>query len=328
MKQLVVLSGKGGVGKTVISAALTHLAVSSSVRRRTVIVDADVDAANLELVLSPQLIERVAFQGGQIAEIDQALCSGCGLCQEVCRLDAIHRMGEIDGVFIIDPIACDGCAACMYQCPSQAIVMTDQIVGEWYRSDSPYGPLFHAELRPAQENSGKLVTLVRQRARQLAVTGQYDLILVDGPPGIGCPVIAAASGCDLALIVVEPTVSGVYDMHRILQTTDYFAIKSIVCLNKADLNPRKAATIEHICKNIGVPIIGRIPYDESVTDAIVLGKPVTAYRPDSPASLEMVRIWNNLVTILTETHEFAQKGISTSGFIAAEDINKLVNTEN
>ena len=312
MKQLVVLSGKGGVGKTIITAAFAHLAGSSSVWEQTVIVDADVDAANLEFVLSPQIIHREDFQGGRIAEINQAACSGCGDCQDLCRFDAIKQMGKNEGVFIIDPIACDGCAACMYQCPGAAIAMTDQIVGECYRSTSPYGPLFHAELRPAQENSGKLVALIKQRARQLAIEEQCDLILVDGPPGIGCPVIAAASGVDLALIVVEPTVSGVSDMRRILQTIDHFGSTSIVCINKADLNQPIADQIELICQQVNIPLAGRIPYDDQVIDSIVAGEPITLFSPDARVSQELVEIWKNVSRTLEGKPEQVQNLISTS----------------
>jgi MinD superfamily P-loop ATPase len=165
MKQVVVLSGKGGTGKTSITAAFAHLSGTNSQSIRMILVDADVDAANLELVLSPRILQREDFWGGQIAEIDQAICSGCGVCEDVCRFDAVSVNGNNNEIYVIDPIACDGCATCVYQCPCEAITMHDQVVGQWFRSESRYGPLFHAALRPAQENSGKLVTLVKQHAR-------------------------------------------------------------------------------------------------------------------------------------------------------------------
>ena len=189
MKQLVVLSGKGGTGKTSITASFAHLAHTDSAR--AVIADADVDAANLELVLSPHVLEEHDFIGGKVAWIDPQKCENCGLCEQVCRFDAISVH---EGLYQVDPIACDGCAACVHQCPTNAIRMESQLAGHWFRSESLFGPLFHAALRPAQENSGKLVTLVKQQARLLAMDEKYPLIIVDGPPGIGCPVISAVSG--------------------------------------------------------------------------------------------------------------------------------------
>ncbi|MCJ7825795.1 MAG: ATP-binding protein, partial [Anaerolineales bacterium] len=221
MKQFVILSGKGGTGKTSVAASLAYLAAEGSQQVSTVLADADVDAANLELVLAPRMLEREDFWGGKVAGIDHAACSGCGECADICRFDAIH---EIDGIYEVDPIACEGCAACAFGCPTEAISMTGQIAGEWYRSESRYGPLFHAALHPAQENSGKLVSLIKQRAKLLALDERRDLVIVDGPPGIGCPVISAASGADLALIVSEPSLAGVHDMQRILQTTEHFGV--------------------------------------------------------------------------------------------------------
>lgn len=297
MKQLVILSGKGGTGKTSVTAALAHLA-SLDPDSRVVLADADVDAANLELVLAPEILTREDFRGGLVAEIDQDTCAGCGDCVQVCRFDAIH---ESDGRYRVDPIACDGCAACVYQCPTDAIRMHDQIVGKWFQSDSRYGSLFHAALRPAQENSGRLVTLVKQRARLLGMDEQADLVLVDGPPGIGCPVISATSGADLALIVAEPTVAGAHDMHRVLETVDHFAVRALVCVNKADLYPAGTAEIEAFCQERGIPVVGRIPFDMAVTEAMVQGKPVTAFRPQSPASQALREIWDRVVENLMES---------------------------
>jgi MinD superfamily P-loop ATPase len=291
MKQLVILSGKGGTGKTSLAAAFAHLTTEDHHSISAVLADADVDAANLELLLAPRVIEREDFHGGQIAVIDQAACDGCGNCEEVCRFDAIQH---VNGKYQVDPIACDGCAACVYQCPVDAISMHEQVVGQWFRSESRYGPLFHAALRPAQENSGKLVTLVKQRARLLAMDEGYELVLVDGPPGIGCPVISAVSGADLALIVAEPTAAGVHDMQRILQTTRHFGVRSLVCINKADLYEEGSVEIETFCHEQGIKLVGRIPFDPTVTEAMVQGEPVTAYLSGSPASQALRAVWANV----------------------------------
>jgi MinD superfamily P-loop ATPase len=297
MKQLVILSGKGGTGKTSVAAAFAHLASMDGSIMRAILADADVDAANLGLVLAPRLLEQEDFWGGQVAHIDLATCTGCGECVQVCRFDAIH---EQDGNYHVDPIACDGCAACVYQCPQDSIKMHEQVVGQWFRSVSRYGPLFHAALRPAQENSGKLVTLVKQRARLLAMDEGYQLVLVDGPPGIGCPVISAASGADLALIITEPTVAGVYGMRRVLETTNHFGVPALVCINKADIYPDGSAEIEAFCREQDISVVGRIPFDVTITEAMVQGEPVTDYRPDAPASQALRNIWTKVFAILQD----------------------------
>ncbi len=294
VKQLVILSGKGGTGKTSVAAAFAHLA---SAKHRAVLADADVDAANLELVLNPTVLETHDFIGGQIAILDEELCDGCGICIEVCRFDAIAD--TLPDPPIIDPIACDGCAACVYQCPTEAIQMEEQLAGHWFRSESRYGPLFHAALRAAQENSGKLVTTVRRQARLLAIEGEYDFIIIDGPPGIGCPVISAATGADLALIVTEPTAAGVHDMERVLQTTSHFGVPSLVCINKADLHPEGAAAIEAYCEEEGIEVIGRIPFDTGVTKAMVQGVPVTAHE-NTLVTERLQEIWERVLAKLVD----------------------------
>lgn len=287
MKQLVILSGKGGTGKTSLAAAFAHLAHEGAFPVRAVLADADVDASNLELVLSPNRLKTHDFIGGSVAVIDPHLCSACGNCETACRFDAI-----LPGItYSVDPIACEGCAACVYQCPEKAIRMEAQTAGQWYRSDSRYGPLFHADLKPAQENSGKLVTLVKQQARLAALDGSFPLLIVDGPPGIGCPVISALSGADLALVVAEPTASGVHDMQRILETAEHFRVPALVCVNKADLYPEGAARIESFCRERGLEVVGRIPFDETVGAAMKAGEPVTAFRSVSPAADAIRQVW-------------------------------------
>jgi MinD superfamily P-loop ATPase len=300
MKQLIILSGKGGTGKTSVAAAFAHLAAEGEPAVRAVLADADVDAANLELVLDPRPLETHEFIGGSVAVIDPALCQGCGTCHDVCRFDAVLPPTDRREAYAVDPVACEGCASCVYQCPEEAIRMVPQLAGHWFRSDSRYGPLFHAALRPAQENSGKLVTLVKQQARLLALDGGFDAVLVDGPPGIGCPVISAASGADLALIVAEPTAAGIHDMTRVLETTAHFQVAALVCINKADIYPEGAAQIEAYCREHGIEVVGHIPFDATVTAAMVQGQPVTAFDPLAPASQALVAVWQRIAAEISE----------------------------
>jgi MinD superfamily P-loop ATPase len=290
LKQLVILSGKGGTGKTTVSAALAHLA---SQELSLVLADADVDAANLELVLNPVQREAHDFWSGQVAAIDPEQCTACGRCAEVCRFDAISA-GE---TYRVDPTACEGCAACFYQCPAEAIRMKEQQAGRWFRSDTRYGPLFHAHLFAGRENSGKLVNQVKQQASLLALDETADLLVIDGPPGIGCPVISACAGADLALQVVEPTLSGVHDLERVMATTDHFRVPSLVVINKADLNPRRAGEIVSFCNEQGVKVAGHIPYDTIVTEAMVQGMPATAYS-DGPVAQALGQVWTQVIASL------------------------------
>ena len=285
MKQLVILSGKGGTGKTSVAAALAHLA---SLDVPIVLADADVDAANLELVLEPTKLEEHVFMGGQVAIIDPDLCQLCDRCCEVCRFEAIIPG---DDTYRVDPVACEGCASCVYQCPEGAIHSEEQQAGLWFRSDTRFGPLFHAHLFAAQENSGKLVTMVKQQGRLLALDEGRELLLVDGPPGIGCPVISANAGADLALLVTEPTVSGVHDLERILGTVNHFRVPALVLINKADVNPAHTANIEAYCRTQGIELVGRLPYDTVVTEAMVQGQPVTIYEPGGAMDSAMREVW-------------------------------------
>jgi MinD superfamily P-loop ATPase len=297
MKQLLILSGKGGTGKTSLTAAFAHLAHNQA-RVRTVLADADVDASNMELVLSPRVLETHPFTGGSVAAIDAEQCAGCGICADVCRFDAIFQAivetGEPPRPQIYE-IACEGCAACFYQCPSGAIRLEPQVAGHWFRSESRYGPLFHAALRPAQENSGKLVMQVKQRAQFFAIKHGYDLVLIDGPPGIGCPVISAATGVDLALIVTEPTRTGLHDLERICQTTAHFRVPTLVCINKADLYPEGVQQFRAYCQQNDLPIVGEVPFDEDVQQAMIQGEPVTAWCPNAPVSQAIMDAWQRVV---------------------------------
>jgi MinD superfamily P-loop ATPase len=317
VKQLVILSGKGGTGKTSVTVSFAHLA-SHDNRVRAILADADVDASNLELVLEPQVCESHDFAGGSVASIDPVMCNRCGICATTCRFDAIIYTPPQNGqpeTYSVDEVACEGCAACYYQCPSQTIRLEEQIAGQWFRSDSRYGPLFHAALRPAQENSGKLVTLVKQQARLLGLDEGYDLVLVDGPPGIGCPVISAASGADIALVVAEPTNSGIHDLERVLQTTSHFRIPSLVCINKADIYPEGVERLEAYCREHDIPVVGHIPFDEELPKAMIQGEPITAWRPDSPVSRAIANVWDTVMMHLVGQvgEGVVEEGVSAHG---------------
>jgi MinD superfamily P-loop ATPase len=285
-KELVVLSGKGGTGKTTVAAALAHLAAQEA---RLVLADADVDAANLELVVGVEIEARHEFHGGKEAIVDPALCTACGRCAEVCRFGAIVA-GE---TYAVDNVLCEGCAVCFYQCPAEAIRMEESLDGSWFLSRSRYGPLVHGTLRAGRENSGKLVALVKQEARRLAEETGAELLLVDGPPGIGCAVIASLSGAGLALAVTEPTVAGFHDLERIVGVARHFQVPMLVCLNKADLSPQQAAEVERYCAVEGIELLGRIPFDPAVTRAMVQGRPITA-DGSGPAAAALRGLWAEL----------------------------------
>jgi len=264
MKELVVLSGKGGTGKTSIVGSLAALV------RSKVLADCDVDAADLHLLLQPSVREEHEFWSGQVAVIDGEKCTRCGLCQELCRFKAIEDFG-------VDAISCEGCGFCSHICPEEAITMTENLAGQWSISDTRYGPLIHARLGIAQENSGKLVATVRQQAREMAEKLGVDYIISDGPPGIGCPVISSLSGANLALLVTEPTLSGIHDLERVLGVCHHFGVQAMVCINKYDINKNNTHQIEGYCLSQGVEVAARIPFDDAVTEAMVHGLPVVEY---------------------------------------------------
>jgi MinD superfamily P-loop ATPase len=260
--------------------------------------DADVDAANLALLLEARATVAEPFVSGVVAVIDRDTCSDCGACEAACRYEAL---AEIDGHWQVDPIACEGCGACLDRCPSEALSLLAQTVGTCRRSETPYGPLQQAHLHPGQENSGKLVTAVKRRARAQAEAEGYTGILVDGPPGIGCPVIAAVSGASLALLVTEPTVSGREDLERALATVRHFRVPARICINKADLYPEGARAIEELGAALGVATIARLPFDLSLAEALAAGRPVTAHRPEAPVSRALIELWTTLQAPLGHT---------------------------
>jgi len=277
MKEVVILSGKGGTGKTSIVGSFAALS------RGKVLADCDVDAADLHLLLKPVIQQNNEFWSGQVAVIDEEKCTQCGLCQDVCRFDAIDN-------FKVIPASCEGCGFCYHICPVEAITMQERLSGHWFVSDTKYGPLVHAKLGIAQENSGKLVALVRQEAGKIAEKQGFDYVISDGPPGIGCPVISALSGANLALLVTEPTLSGIHDLERVLGVCHHFGITALVCINKYDLNEDNASKIESYCDNQGVKVAGKIAFDNVVTEALVQGLPVVEYSQGKVAR-EIEKIW-------------------------------------
>ena len=281
MNEIVVISGKGGTGKTSIVACFAVLAQDK------VMVDCDVDAADLHLLLQPALRESTEFWSGQCAAIDEAKCTECGMCEEACRFGAIKD-------FRVDPHSCEGCGFCFHVCPEGAITMHENLSGNWFVSDTRYGPLVHARLGVAQENSGKLVTLVRQQARSIAEEQGFNCILSDGPPGIGCPVIASLSGTSLALVVTEPTLSGIHDMDRIIGVCQHFGIPPLVCINKYDINEDNTRRIESNCLELDIPVVSKIPFDNVVIEALAKGLPVVEYSRDS-VSRQIEKLWQTIV---------------------------------
>lgn len=287
MKQIVVISGKGGTGKTVLTASFAVLA------HDRVMADCDVDAADLHLLLHPHIVEQHDFRGLPKAEVDGVLCNGCGECTKLCRFDAVVEAGANNAEVKIDRIECEGCRVCMYACPSEAIHMVDTVTGEWYVSETEYGPMVHARLGIAEENSGKLVTTVRQNAASIAKRDGMDYVIIDGPPGIGCPVIASLAGVDVAVIVTEPTLSGIHDMARVTGVAQHFGVPAVCVVNKFDINLDNTERIESWCNTNRVRVLGKIPFDLSVIDSIKMGLPIVAHA-NNTVTREIVKIWEHL----------------------------------
>ncbi len=283
--RIAVASGKGGTGKTSIAASLIKLSGS------VVAADCDVDAANLHLVVKHRVRRVTAFQGGKKAVIDDALCTSCGRCEELCRFDAISSS---DSRFRIDKFACEGCGVCTYFCPEQAITLDEEMGGEWFLSDTDSGPMVHARLTPGGENSGKLVTIVRTEAKRVAEDGGFGTIIIDGAPGIGCPVIASITGADALLVVVEPTLSGMHDMKRALELAGYFGVKAMLAVNRYDINEEIASSISEYAAGNGIFVAGWIRYDTDVTRAQINGKSVVEYS-DGPAASDIRLLWEAIV---------------------------------
>nr|CBH37733.1 conserved hypothetical protein, containing CobQ/CobB/MinD/ParA nucleotide binding domain, and 4Fe-4S binding domains [uncultured archaeon] len=269
LRQITVISGKGGTGKTTLVGSFAALAENK------VIADCDVDAPDLHLLVHPEIIKKEEFKGVKVAVMDKTLCTECGTCEETCRFNAIASTEESG--YAVNPARCEGCGACVFTCPQEAVTLKERVSGYAFTSKTNYGPMVHAQLNIAEEASGKLVTVVRNNAQQVAEKEGCELILIDGSPGIGCPVIASLTGVDLALIVTEPTMSGLHDLERIMDVTRHFGIASAVCINKYDINEENSKRITEFCRQRGIQVVGNIPYDSVVTEAMVAGMPVVEF---------------------------------------------------
>lgn len=291
MKEVLILSGKGGTGKTSIVGSFAHLAKSK------IMLDCDVDASDLHLLLSPTPVEEHEFRSGVKASVNSDKCIICGLCAELCQFEAVSQNDTVE----ILRISCEGCGVCAHFCPEQAIELDENHCGSWYISDTAFGPLVHSQLFAGEENSGKLVAHIKNEARTLAEKKGIELILIDGSPGIGCPVIASLSNVDLVLVVTEPTQSGKHDLERVLQLTSHFKIPTTICINKWDLHPELSNEIELLAHNENIEVIGKIPFDPVIIECQIQGVPVTSSKT-SLAAYSIKNMWNRLQKKINEIH--------------------------
>nr|MBN2277395.1 4Fe-4S binding protein [candidate division Zixibacteria bacterium] len=287
--ELVILSGKGGTGKTSLVGSLAVLAENK------ILVDCDVDAADLDLIIQGEKGQPNEFTASKKAIIDSELCTDCGICREHCRFNAIeYNDTGTGGSYRIDPLACEGCGLCVYLCPDKAIGLHPVVSGQWFLSKTDYGPLIHANLGIAQGNSGRLVSLLRKTARDLAESEGRELIIVDGPPGIGCPVIASLTGADYVVLVTEPSKSAFHDLERIISLVSHFRLPLGICINKFDINPALTQEIENFAIQKGIVLLGRIPYDPEITRAQIAGKPVIEFVDNETGRL-IRQIWEKIL---------------------------------
>jgi MinD superfamily P-loop ATPase len=287
MFEIVILSGKGGTGKTSLTAAFAHLASNQ------VMCDLDVDAPDLHLLLQPRSVKTEKFISGHEAVIIEDKCEICGLCIDNCHYGAISLNGRYP---VVNPIKCEGCKVCVAFCPAEAIDFRPKLCGEWYQSNTRFGWMIHAQLYPGEENSGRLVALLRQQANELALKHHLNMILSDGPPGIGCPVISSLSGASLAVIVTEPTPSGIHDLERVLELCGHFRVPSGVIVNKFDLNQGQTDWIERYCHKNGIFFLGKLPFDPVITQAMIKGQTITEYH-QGEFSDGVKKIWSEIVGI-------------------------------
>ncbi|MDD2381014.1 MAG: P-loop NTPase [Mariniphaga sp.] len=285
--EITILSGKGGTGKTSVTAALASLA------KNAVFCDNDVDAADLHLIFNPEIKEEHPFSSGSKAKIDQDSCSSCGLCIDQCRFEAIHP--NHDGIPEVNPFQCEGCRLCERICPVDAIQIFTFKKNKWFISDTRFGPLIHARMGAGEENSGRLVTKIRIKAKEIATQTAADYIINDGPPGIGCPVIASVTGTGIVLMVIEPTLSGLHDAKRLLELVETFHIPALALINKFDINIKITSQVEEFLKKYAIPIIGKIPFDTQFIDSMVAGKSIIEYNPESTSSKEFATAWKYII---------------------------------
>ncbi|MHA2021240.1 MAG: nucleotide-binding protein [Candidatus Thorarchaeota archaeon] len=282
--EIAIVSGKGGTGKTTIAAAFT------AISQNLVTADCDVDAPDLHILLQPETKKTEEFQSSKVALINQETCTECGLCVERCRFEAIDPPK-------VNAIACEGCGVCAYVCPEKAVEMTPRISGFLYESMTRFGPMSHAKLLPGEGNSGKLVTEVRKQAQELARKNDQDITLIDGSPGIGCPVIATVSNTKLGVIVTEPTMSGIHDMERVMTLLERFRVHTMVIVNKYDLNPENTERIEEICAENGVDFLGTIPFDSVMTESMVAAKTLPEFDPNHKITRLLKSMWGKIAEL-------------------------------
>jgi MinD superfamily P-loop ATPase len=290
MKEITIVSGKGGTGKTTVTAAL------ATAGDHLVLCDGDVDAADLHLILQPEILESHIFEGAWVASIDQSLCKDCGICTEYCRFDAITM--DKSGKRIIDPFKCEGCRLCERICPSQAINSEKSTNNSWFVSETRAGIMTHALMGPGEENSGKLVSLVRRKAREIAKESGAGLILTDGPPGTGCAAISSITGADAVLLVIESSMSSLHDAQRMVELVEQFHIPLFAIINKFDIHAEVSGKIENFLTANSIPLVGKIPFDTSVVQAMIEGKSLTEYLPGSDISKIIHATWKQLVSSL------------------------------
>ncbi len=284
MKEIVVISGKGGTGKTSLTASFAYLG-----GKDVIVADCDVDAADMHLLLEPDFKDSEDFYSGELAYINQDECIRCGKCADVCRFDAIPI---IDSQYIVDPLSCEGCGYCARVCPTKAIVNKSLNVGKWYISNIKTGSIMvHARLGIGADNSGKLVAKVKSEAKDIAEDEQKDFVIVDGSPGVGCPVVSSLSGASFVVLVTEPSVSGLHDLKRVFELVNKFKIKAGCIINKSDINKNVTTEIEDFLKKENIVHIANLPYDEDFTKAMTNGQTIVEYSNGHLREL-IVNSWN------------------------------------
>lgn len=286
MKEITILSGKGGTGKTSVTAAF------GSVAAKTVYCDNDVDAADIHLIFQPEIKEQYTFSSGWLVAIDSSKCTGCSICLDYCRFDAIRT--NTNGTLSIDPFKCEGCRLCERICPVNAINAEENNNNHWYVSSSRFGPLVHAKMGIGAENSGKLVTRVRKKAKEIAISSDFNFIINDGPPGIGCATIASLSGIDAALIVLEPSKSALHDAQRLIELIQSFKIEAFGIINKYNINDELTKLIENYLESQSVPLLAKLPFDKDMVHAMTNGKTIIEYNPEAEISQKIIRAWGEI----------------------------------